>query len=199
MKTTIFLTIVFLLVLNSCNRKERTNEPKVRFGLYETVKISDIPISVIDSLKIKNMQQEKDKKLPIIGYILKGDSINSQVDLTKGEIKFIRTFYPVDKEGKYCALVAVKQFPVINNSGIQKTKSKRQNVEIYFNLDGARKWAEMTKNNIGNMVAFTINDQIYAMPYVNAEIKNGVALINGLENEALAKNISASLNASISN
>ena len=32
------------------------------------------------------------------------------------------------------------------------------------------------------------------MPHVNGEIKNGIALINGLENEAIAKSIAESLN-----
>jgi preprotein translocase subunit SecD len=47
------------------------------------------------------------------------------------------------------------------------------------------------------MVAFIIDNQIYTMPLINGEIRNGAALINGLENETIAKNISESLNSSI--
>jgi preprotein translocase subunit SecD len=199
MKTTSFLTIMILFILCSCNSAEKTNAQKVNFGIYETIKIKDLPSSIIDSLKTKNIKLEKDEQQPIIGYILKSDSGIMKVACTKENIKLVKTAYPIDKEGKYYAIVALKGNPVISNSDIQKTKGKNQNVEIYFKLDGAKKWANLTKNSIGNAVAFIIDDQIYTMPKINAEIKNGAALINGLENETLAKKISTSLNSSISN
>jgi preprotein translocase subunit SecD len=67
-------------------------------------------------------------------------------------------------------------------------------VEIRFNLKGARKWAEMTRNNIGKTVAITIDDRVYALPTVMAEIKEGRAMISGLENEDTALKISEALN-----
>lgn len=73
-------------------------------------------------------------------------------------------------------------------------KNNRNNVEIYFNMKGSNKWADLTKNSIGKTLAFIIDDMIYTMPLINAEIRNGVAVINGLENETSAKNISESLN-----
>lgn len=197
MKTTNLLTIAILFALHSCNSGEKSNAQKVRFGIYETVKVKEIPNSIIEMLKTTNIQFEKDKQLPIIGYILKTDSVHFQVDFSKENIKMVKTIYTIDKEGKYYALVAIKYKPVINNSDIQKTKSKKQNVEIYFNLNGSRKWADMTKNNIGNMVAFTIDEQIYSLPNVNGEIKSGIALISGLGNETIAKKLSDSLNSSI--
>jgi len=66
-------------------------------------------------------------------------------------------------------------------------------------MKGDKKWAELTKNNIGKMVAFTIDDLIYTMLNIMTEIKTGEALINGLGNETNAKNISQALNTSISN
>ena len=61
-------------------------------------------------------------------------------------------------------------------------------------MKGANKWADLTKKNIGKTLAFIIDNQIYTMPVINTEIRNGVALINGLENETFSKNISESLN-----
>jgi preprotein translocase subunit SecD len=63
----------------------------------------------------------------------------------------------------------------------------------------AKKWADLTKTNIGKMVAFKIDDSIYTLPKIMAEIKTDEALINGLGNEMNAKNISQALNSSIPN
>jgi hypothetical protein len=41
------------------------------------------------------------------------------------------------------------------------------------------------------------DNQIYSMPMINGEIKQGIAMISGLNNESIAKNISESLNLSI--
>ena len=109
----------------------------------------------------------------------------------------MKTRSTVDKEGKYFAIAAIKPIAALDNSDIQKTKDKDKSVEIHFNLRGANKWAEMTKNNTGRSVAFVINDQIYAMPYVNGEIRGGIAIITGLENDSIAEALSKSLNASI--
>jgi preprotein translocase subunit SecD len=199
MKTIQFLTIVVLFTLCSCNNGGKTNAQKVTFGIYETVKIKDIPASIIDSLKTKNIRLETDTQQPIIGYLLKSDSLNKQIFLSKEDINLVRSAYPVDGEGKYYALVAIKKNPVIDNSDIQKTITRNQIVEIHFNLNGARKWAKATKNNIGNSVAFIIDNQMYNMPIINGEIKSGMAIINGLKNETIAKKICESLNESTSN
>ncbi len=71
-------------------------------------------------------------------------------------------------------------------------------MEIYFNLKGAKEWADFTKQNIGKTIAFTIDNQIYSMPVINGEIKQGIAMITGLSNDTIAKNISEALNSSIS-
>lgn len=165
----------------------------------KTVKLKELPKSFIETLKTTDIQFEKNTEAPIIGYIEKNDALIFHIDLSKENFMIVKTFYPVDKDGKYFALVAVKRSPMIDNSDINNTECKGKNVEVHFNMKGARKWAELTRNNIGNMIVFTIDKQIYAMPLVNGEIRTGEALINGLENETIAKSISESLNSSISN
>lgn len=194
MKMIKLLTIAILLVLYSCSSGEKGNAPKVEFGIYETIRVNDLPAELIDKAKKSDMEMEKDSQLPIIGYIMKDQSIDKQSDFEKGGITFIKTHKPVDKEGKYFALVAIQDNPVINIGDIQKTKSRGRKIEIYFNMEGSKKWAEMTKNNKGSMVAFVIDNEIYSMPYINGEIINGTALITGLESEAIAEKLSISLN-----
>jgi preprotein translocase subunit SecD len=197
MKTINLVTIAFLMVLSSCNSGVKPNAVKVTFGIYETVKISEIPDKVNDQLKTLNIQPERNTQLPVIGYILKADSSVLKIDLSKENFRLVKSLYPVDKDKKYYQVVAIKLDPVIDNSGIQNTKYKGNTVEIHFNLKGSRKWAALTKKNIGNSIAFIIDSQVYTMPRINGEITNGVALINGLENESFAKTISESLNAGI--
>jgi preprotein translocase subunit SecD len=195
MKTTNFITLLFLMALMACGSNDKSIAQKVNFGIYETVNVEKIPGLIIENMKSSNIQFEKDTKLPIIGYVLKTDTSNLLFDYAKENIRLAKTYYTVDKEAKYQAIVALKSNPNINIQDISNTKVSGKNVEIHFNMAGAKKWAEMTKNNLGNIAAFTIDNQIYTMPIINGEIKNGLALISGLNDEALAKKISDLLNA----
>lgn len=197
MKTTAKLfTIMLLVILCACNSNEKTNAPKVNFGIYETINVSEIPSSILDSLKTTQIQFEENLQQPTIGYMLKDDTLN--IDAYENEsLKLAKTISTVDKEGKSYAIAALKPTLAIDIADIQKTKVKDLYVEIHFNLGGANKWAEVTKKNVGRSVAFVINDRIYSMPFVNGEIRNGLAIITGLENDSIAKALSASLNASI--
>ncbi|MCB2196444.1 MAG: hypothetical protein KQH79_11340 [Bacteroidetes bacterium] len=205
MKTLNLLTVIFLFIFFSCNSKVDTNAKKVNFGIYETIKTSELPGYIIDSLKAKNVQLKNNPQSVIIGYISKSDTTALQLDFSKEDLKLVKTFktvdtnrinYAMNPNKEYYAIVAIKLNPVMNNADIRKTNANGKNVDIEFNLKGARKWADMTKNNVGNIVAFVIDKQIYAIPRVNSEIRKGIAMIYGLDNEFIAKEISESLNAS---
>jgi preprotein translocase subunit SecD len=197
MKTLSFSSIVLLFVLFSCNSGNKINGQKVSFGIHEVVERNEIPNSIIDSLKSNRVQIENNQQY-MIGYITKADSQSLNLDVSDQNFKLVKTIYPVDKEQNYYAVVAIMPGSGIDNSHIKKTQAKGNNVEIYFNFEGAKKWAEMTRQNIGKTVAFVIDNQIYTMPLINGETLNGVALINNLKNETFAKNLSASLNSGIS-
>jgi len=121
-----------------------------------------------------------------------------QLDLSEQNIKLIKTRYPVDKEQKYYAVVAIRPSSIIYNSDIKKTKVSGKDVEIYFNMEGANKWADLTKQNIGNTVVFVVDNQVCSFATISSEILNGISIINGLNNEDDANNISESLNSSLS-
>ena len=194
MKTLNLITIIFLFVLSSCNYEVKTNSAKATFGIYEVVNTDEIPKSVIDTLKAMNIQLENNTQLSIVGYIQNADTKCLRLDFSSDNLKLVKTFYTIDKDNRYYAIVATKLNPVIVNSDIKNAKNNSNNVEIYFNMKGSNKCADLTKNSIGKTLAFIIDDMIYTMPLINAEIRNGVAVINGLENETSAKNISESLN-----
>ncbi len=194
MKTLNLITIIFLFVLSSCNYEVKTNSKKATFGIYEVVNTDEIPKSVIDTLRAMSIQLENNTQLSIVGYIQNADTTCLCLDFSSDSLKLVKTFYTIDKDNRYYAIVATKLNPVIVNSDIKNAKNNSNNVEIYFNMKGSNKWADLTKNSIGKTLAFIIDDMIYTMPLINAEIRNGVAVINGLENETSAKNISESLN-----
>ncbi|MEN8905401.1 MAG: hypothetical protein ABF289_05530 [Clostridiales bacterium] len=161
------------------------------------LKSKDIPVHVIESIEAKNVQMGNDKDSAVIGYISESDTSVLQFDFTKENIKLVKTFYTTDSDNEHYAIVAIKPNAVINISDIKKTKATGNNVQIIFNSNGAEKWAKITKNNAGNTVAIVINNQIFSMPRILGEIKEGIAYISGLENKSIAKEISKSLNASI--
>lgn len=197
MKTIFLMSISFLFFLFSCDSQTNTNGQKVEFGIHVVANVSEIPAPIIDTLISKGVQIDSNQQQPVIGYISKADSMVLQIDLSEQNIKLVKTIYLADKEQKYYAIVGIRPSTVINIASIKKTKANGNNVEIYFNSKGAKEWADFTKQNIGKSIAFIIDNQIYSIPVINGEIKHGIAMITGLKNETIAKNISESLNLSI--
>lgn len=52
-------------------------------------------------------------------------------------------------------------------------------VSMQMNTDGARRWAQITKQNIGRAVAIVLDNTVYSAPRVNGEIAGGDSQITG--------------------
>ena len=52
-------------------------------------------------------------------------------------------------------------------------------VSMSMNTDGARRWAALTKANIGKAIAIVLDDMVYSAPRVNSEISGGQSSISG--------------------
>ena len=52
-------------------------------------------------------------------------------------------------------------------------------VTMQMNSDGARRWSQLTKQNIGKAVAIVLDDAVYSAPRVNQEIDGGNSQITG--------------------
>jgi preprotein translocase subunit SecD len=205
MKKLSVLMFALLLTTYACNNNPNGDEPKVSFGIYETVMIRDLPGltaaepgstaegSTRQIFTGENLVPNADSLSAIVAYahVDSTFSISAPAD---SQVKLLRTASPVDPEQHYYAFVAVKAQPVLTGSDLKTTKPNKDLVEIRFNLKGARKWAEMTRNNIGKTIAITIDDRVYALPTVMAEILEGRAMISGLESEETAVRLSAALN-----
>jgi len=197
MKKTFAAIIAILCGIYSCRSAENTNTPKISFGIYETVNSAEIPEPIINKMMTTGIGFESDTTLPFIGYFRKTDTADFSVVSFADGIKIIRTSNTIDSGSIQYGLVAIRPDRVIQMEDIQKTKVNGKDVEIHFNLEGAKKWAAMIKKNIGNHVAIVINEQVYDLPYINGEIKIGIAMIRGLEDETAAKILSDSLNSGI--
>lgn len=52
-------------------------------------------------------------------------------------------------------------------------------VNMRMNSDGARRWAALTKANVGRAIAIVLDDAVYSAPRVNGEIDGGSSSISG--------------------
>lgn len=68
-------------------------------------------------------------------------------------------------------------------------------VQLQFNSEGTKLFAELTKQNLGKVLAIYLDGQAISLPTVQSEITNGVAVINGSFTIADAKDLARRLNA----
>ena len=94
-------------------------------------------------------------------------------------------YKPTDLTGKNLKSTAV----TFTNQGLSKPQ-----VALKFDSDGARKFAEITKNNIGKTIAIYLDGKIISAPTVQTEISNGEAVITGNFTVEEAKNLKRRLN-----
>jgi preprotein translocase subunit SecD len=199
MKSISLFLVCWLIISSACtgqvNKNEKAQKSGVAFGIYETIMPDKLPVVIMDSLLKMGLQDEKDDHQPILGYMNKMASADLHAASPDASVKLIKTFYTVDNEHKYHGVVAVKPGVLLDNSAIQKAVQTNNTVEIRFNMEGAKAWAEITRNNTGKTLAFVIDDEIYSLPYINAEIRMGMARIDGFESEEMARKIADGLNA----
>mgnify|MGYP005748027303 CR=1 FL=1 len=58
-------------------------------------------------------------------------------------------------------------------------QTSRPAVSMQMNAEGARKWRNLTSENIGRRIAVVLDDYVYTAPVVNGEIPNGQSEISG--------------------
>jgi SecD/SecF fusion protein len=58
-------------------------------------------------------------------------------------------------------------------------KWKTYDIHLSMNPEGAKRWAIITRNNIGRTIAMVIDNHVYSAPVVQEEIRSGKAMISG--------------------
>ncbi|MDA3865703.1 MAG: protein translocase subunit SecD, partial [Salinivirgaceae bacterium] len=116
-------------------------------------------------------------------------------------VQFKWNVKPIDEAGNVFELVALKTTnrdgePALVGDVITDARADFSNqtggsaeVSMSMNADGAKKWARLTRNNIGNQVAIVLDNYVYSYPRVNQEIKGGRSSITGNFTVAEAKDL----------
>ena len=68
---------------------------------------------------------------------------------------------------------------VITNSRDGFDQHGRPEVSMQMNGEGARRWSQITHNNIGKAIAIVLDDAVYSAPRVNGQIDGGNSSITG--------------------
>jgi preprotein translocase subunit SecD len=76
-----------------------------------------------------------------------------------------------------------------------QTNDGKPAVQLKFNDEGAKKFAALTKDNLGKPIAIFLDDQIVTAPIVQTEITTGDAIITGDYSVDSAKQLAIQLNA----
>ena len=187
------LTIGSFLACDSINQKE---PEKIYFGIYNLYDLNDVPDQVVDSLMKPGFIKTKNKHLSIIGYRPYKDSIGLY-QYNDGDFALYETYYTVDKDANFIAVVALNRLPQITIADLKVARNIKGNVELEFNETGKSKWEKMTHNMTGKRVAIVLGEYIYSIPYINKSISTGIAVITGIDDEISAERIAELLNNSI--
>ena len=94
-----------------------------------------------------------------------------------------------DKQGRIFELYAIKsterngraplEGDVITDAKDEYDQFNKPCVSMSMNTDGARRWAQLTKQNIGKSIAIVLDGYVYSAPNVNNEITGGNSQITG--------------------
>ncbi len=94
-----------------------------------------------------------------------------------------------DKTGRIFELYAIKsserngraplEGDVITDAKDEFDSFGKPCVSMSMNTDGSRRWAVLTKNNVGKAIAIVLDGYVYSAPNVNGEITGGHSQITG--------------------
>lgn len=136
---------------------------------------------------------------PVIGYANYKDTTDINKYLAMPEIKAdlpkdLRLKWGVspsefDKKGQTFELYAIKsterngkaplEGDVVTDAKDEFDQYSKPAVSMTMNSDGARRWAQLTKQNIGRSIAIVLDNYVYSAPNVNSEITGGRSQITG--------------------
>jgi len=133
---------------------------------------------------------------PVVGYCRAADTAkvnavlnNPQIaQLFPRDMKFMWGVKPITKDNIY-ELYAMKTTAdgkavldgsaVSDASGNYQQNNSTAEVSMSMNADGAKAWANITRDNVGNYIAITLDDYVYSAPVVRTEITGGNSSISG--------------------
>ena len=105
------------------------------------------------------------------------------------DLKLMWGVKAIDEDGKVFELYAIKstqrngraplEGDVIVSANDDYDNNGRPSVSMTMNSDGARRWAQLTKQNINKPIAIALDGYVYSAPNVQNEITGGQSQITG--------------------
>jgi len=151
--------------------------------------------------------QVSDYDSPVIGVAQSYDTarINSYLKkpqirtLFPRDVKFMWSINSINKSTSAYELYAIKgtsngKAPldggaIVDADGRHAQTGSSAEVSMSMNSAGAKQWARLTADNIGNSIAIVLDDFVYSCPRVNQEISGGQSQITGSFTLAEAKDL----------
>lgn len=136
---------------------------------------------------------------PVVGYAIAKDTAEVNKYLAMAEVraelpkdlhlKWGVSAAEFDKKGQTYELYAIKsterngkaplEGDVVTDAKDEYDQYSKPAVSMVMNSDGARRWAQLTKQNIGRSIAIVLDNYVYSAPNVNSEITGGRSQITG--------------------
>lgn len=132
---------------------------------------------------------------PIVGYANAKDTVevNNYLEMVADDMpKDLRLKWgvsPADGSTNIYELYAIKsterngkaplEGDVVTDAKDEYDQYGKPAVSMSMNTDGARRWAQLTKQNIGRAIAIVLDNYVYSAPNVNNEITGGNSQITG--------------------
>ncbi len=193
MRTITLLLLPCFLPAVSCKPAEQpaTQEEARHFGIYAILTPNELSASFAAVLKADSiLMPASEMQSPFLASIRQEDLPRLNMEYEQDGVRLAVMRINDDALSTRYAIVALPYNAALDISDVQKATPGNNNVDLQFNMEGSRKWADLTRSNTGRMVAFVVDNTVYSMPYVKAEIRTGTARISGLENEETAENLS---------
>ncbi len=115
------------------------------------------------------------------------------------DLKFAWHFQPDGEEKLFIRLHALKATrnnqPAMDGKYVTDARvgtdpyTGEFNVSMNMNSEGAKKWANLTRENVGEALAIVLDGLVYSAPRVNEEIKGGSSSISGNFSQAEADDL----------
>ena len=136
---------------------------------------------------------------PVVGYAIAKDTaeVNKYLALPEVRAELPKDLHlkwgvsaaEFDKKGQTYELYAIKsterngkapmEGDVVTDAKDEYDQYSKPAVSMVMNSDGARRWAQLTKQNIGRSIAIVLDNYVYSAPNVNTEITGGRSQITG--------------------
>ncbi len=189
-------------------KKETAEAGKPKFQLKNNAQKADVkttPESQLAQLKKQHpllaiLQTTGGQSLSLVGYASVRDTaeinkmLHSEVakQVIPSDMKLLWSAKPADglSVKNFFELHALKvttpngraplEGDVVTDASDQFNQTTGQpEVSMTMNSEGARRWAELTKANVGKAIAIVLDGVVYSAPRVNGEISGGQSSISG--------------------